>query len=70
MSLIVEVEIEKEIGDIVQGLLEYHEDNLEPFPSRLNIKVSNPDGYSYRAILVQMTDPYEYELKKLKYLKR
>ena len=68
-DLIVEPEIKEEIGDIVQGLLEYHEDHLEPFPSRLNIKVSNPNGYSYRAIL-NRSDLEQYQLVRLKYLKR
>ena len=70
MSLIVEPEIELEIGEVLQGLLDYHMDNQLGFPNKLNIKISNPEGYSYRAELIQMADPYEYQLKKLKYLKR
>jgi hypothetical protein len=73
MSLIVEPEIEKQIGDIVAGLLEYHKENHLEYPSKLNIKVSrDPNGsnFSYRAVLVQMADPFEYQLKKLQYLKR
>ena len=70
MSLIVEPEIELEIGEVLQGLLEHHIDEIIPFPSKLNIKISNPEGYSYRAELIQMADPYEYQLKNLKYLKR
>jgi hypothetical protein len=69
----VEKEIEEQIGDILTGLLDYHKDNGLDFPSRLNIKVSrDPDGskFSYRAELVQMADPFEYQLRKLKYLKR
>lgn len=70
MSLTVEPEIKEEIGEVIQGLLEYHEENFLPLPSKLNIKISNPHGYSYRAILFQTADPLQYQLQKLKYLKR
>ena len=72
MSLIVESEIEEQIGEIVSGLVELYDEKGEDLPTRLNIKVvkqPNVSEYSFRAV-VNLVDDRVYQLQKLRYLKR